>query len=482
MTLTRCAWVVTATLALSHGGTAVAQEAVEPTEESAPDDPPEVDAAYGRAMDAFTSGDFASAATAFDEVAGRTVETARRITATELAAEARARAAAPPPPTAGDELTTPAPPVSSEAYLETAPVPPPPPGDEDRRRREDEDEARGELLSGTTALGLGFWAWSVPYALDAEIKLAVGTYMVIGAGSFFVPFLLTQDVVVSPAAATLSLAFGVEGAWLGAMLYGLATAFDPLDRDDGRSLLPTMAAMSVAGTVGGYAWADLTEMDEGTAHAIYSGLLFAALWALAIEVLIFGDEWAEGDTRIRINMAGLLTGAGLGVLGGKLLADARTYTWGDAEVVQTTGIVGAYLGLVPLVIAEVTDPRVFGPVLAVTSAGGLFAGDLLVDGLDLTDGQAWLVNIGAYVGGLLGAGTAFLASGDDFDATDAKIMVSLSAATAIGGGALIYHLIDKEREDADPSSDAPATAFVAPTLDTDAAGALTPGVGLAGTF
>ncbi len=455
---------------------------VEETGPQAADDPPDLDEAYRRAMDAFVSDDWAAAAAGFEDVAARTVEPARRAAATELASEARRRAEAEAAPR-GEVLTTP-PPAAPEGYGETPPPVPPAPGEAPEPQRlaqEEQDEARGELIAGTTVLGLGLWGWATPVSLGAkDTKLIVGTYMVIAAGSFFVPFLLTQDAVVTPGEATLALAFGTEGVLIGSLLYGVVTAYDV---DDAlRGLAGTMTLTSLAGTVGGYAWASLTDMDDGTAHAIYTGLLFGGAWALGLELLVEGDSWGDGgDGRIRGNLAGILAGAGLGVLGGKLLADARTYTWGDVELVQTAGIVGTYLGLVPVILGELDDPRIAAPLLMLGSLGGLFAGDLMVDGVDLTDGQAWLVNTGAYVGGLIGAGVAFLASSDDFDATDAKVMVTLSAATAVGGGALTYHLIDPRPEGGE-APPPPVSLHLAPSFAADQDGRLAPGAVLAGTF
>jgi len=447
-------------------------------------DSPEVDQAYQQAMDAFAASDWATAAAGFDDVAQRTVNPGRRATATELAPQSRRREAeaAAQQPTQGEELGAPPPPVP-EGYGATPEVPPPPPAVE-APTEEEADDARMSFIGGTTVFGLTLWGATPGVAFETDIKVAIGLYMIIGAGSFFVPFFLTQNTLVSPGAASLSISLGVGGMWVGALSFGLVTAFD-ISGDETRGLLGTMTLMSLAGVGAGYAWADLTDMDDGTAHAISTGMTFSTLWAFGLEWLILGENAFEDNTRVRLNMAGMLAGAGLGIVGGKVMADNRTWSWGDVEIVQTGGILGAYLAIVGLVLPSdlenAPEPRIWAPVIMAGSIGGLVLGDYLVDGVDVTNGQAFLVDLGAYVGGLFGAGLGYLVSGDDFSQGDAKVMLALSAATAFGGGALTFFVLDlaPEGAESDPSA---VSVHLSPTFAEDSAGNLAPGFGLAGTF
>lgn len=437
-------------------------------------DPPELNEMYQRAMGDFAADRWEDAARGFDTVAAQTVDPSRRAAAQELAEQARRRST---PTTTEVELPPPTP-QTYESPPPAAPgnaVPPPP-------RHDDDNDGRSELILGTTALGLTYWGFA-PTAIfpDLSARAHVGLYMLVGAGSFFVPFLASRGGEVTQGEATLSIGLATAGIGVGALTYGLTSAYED---DVVGEFMATTLAFSFAGSIGGYLWADQTNMDAGTATAATQGLTFGAGVGLAVPALLLGENTFESETSTRVVFGSMLAGAGLGLLSGYHVAPLRTWTSGDAATVGTFGAVGTYVGLVPAILIDPDGPDarvVAGGALAM-AALGLYLGDGLVKGVDLTREQGALVAAGAGVGWLLGAGFTYLMlSGDASDDQIMRTGASLTAAFMLGGTVLTYTLLEREAEAAAGDRNH-AELSIAPTLVPDTRGGMAPGLGFSGTF
>jgi hypothetical protein len=291
-----------------------------------------------------------------------------------------------------------------------------------------EQEGRYLLLGQTTLAGLGFYGWAVPEIVNAEGAGGAGLYLLTTAASFFVPFALTHDRPVSFGMANLSRYGITRGAAHGTLLYNTVererrcTPESCPERSD-RGRLATALLFSVGEGVGGYVWARNEEMTAGTANAIATFGDAGLLGGLGIARVagLRGGGWAGSG----------VAGAAVGIAGGRALAARREYTWGDADLIYTGGIVGAFTGLAAAAVTDVSNDRAAIALTLAGGAAGLYLGDRLVNDTDFTVGQAVLNRLGALAGGLAGASVGVLME-------EEKVAITGAALGAIGGYMLTY--------------------------------------------
>jgi hypothetical protein len=378
------------------------------------------DAAFRRAMDAFAAGRYAEAAAGFDLVAARTADAGRRATATSLAAEARSRASAPP------SADTPPPPPgyggsAPPAAEDTERPPPPPPSSS----ADPGQGPRAALLTATTIFGLAQWGWGTPIALglEGDGRASVGTYLLVSAASFFGPFLLTMSDPPTWGTAALAIHGGLNGFWHGALLYGAIAA--TTDDYSGRALLATMLVASLLETAGGYVLASQTDMDAGKAHAIHTGALLGAGTLAGLSFVLAGEDIEDAAVPLWLGVAGIVGGG----IGGAVLADHLQLTWGDVHAIEVAATVGAYLGAVVAIDAELAgNVRAFSALATLGGVGGAVLGGLLVSGKDLHAWQGLVLHAATALAGSAGAGAAFVLGADD-----ARVIATVGLLTAAAG-------------------------------------------------
>jgi len=302
----------------------------------------------------------------------------------------------------------------------------------------DPDDRRGRalLVGGSTLIGLGFYDWALPVAADYDGKNAVAAGMLAGAGSFFVPWLLTRNAAVTPGMAHLALYGGTRGIVHGMLVLETATASDAIGAGDDALLASAMVGSVVAG-VGGFFWARAAGMDTGRAHAVGTGGDFGLVFALGIAELLDGDRTLLDGDEGGLQYAAGLAGAAGGMLGGRWIARRRATTWGDVEVARMAGLVG---GITGIAVCDATGSENEDAWLAaglLGAAGGLVAGDRLVASTQYAPGEALIVDSGAVAGALLGLGIAYLVRDSGGDSSSDAYTAS-AAVGAAGGFALTW--------------------------------------------
>lgn len=291
------------------------------------------------------------------------------------------------------------------------------------------------LLGGSTLLGLGFYDWALPTATDLHDKNAVAAGMLAGAGSFFVPWLLTRNAPVTMGMAHLSLYGGTRGIVYGMLALEMVTASDAARATSDGRLASGLAGSAVAGA-GGYFWARARGMSPGGAHAIGTGGDFGLAFGLGIAELLDGDRTLLDGDEGGLQYAAGLAGAAGGMFGGRWIERRRPTTWGDVEVTRMAGLVGAAAGLA---VCDATGSENDDALLAsglAGAAGGLVIGHHLVTSTQYTPGEALLVDTGAVAGALLGLGLAYLIGSDTGSSSDAY--TASAALGAAGGFALTW--------------------------------------------
>jgi hypothetical protein len=320
---------------------------------------------------------------------------------------------------------------------------------------------RTMLLVGSSLLGLAFYDWALPVSTDINGKEAVAAGMFAAAASFFGPYIATRSTRVSDGEANLALYGGTRGIAHGVLAYhafrrhrnaGARVCISEIDcsspgpdEGDTDEALAAALAGSVVEGIAGFAWARAANLSGSTAHAIGTGGDLGMLWGIGFTELLDGpDEFLDLQTKRSLDVGGLL-GSALGIAAGRMMANRRSHTWGDIEVIRMSSFAGAATGLAIADLGSDDDIPRLGIALA-GSAAGLALGDRWVRDLDLTAGQSILIDAGTLAGAALGLGIAYLATSEDGD-DDSAPYTSAAALGALGGGAATFLAVRKSTVD-----------------------------------
>jgi hypothetical protein len=349
---------------------------------------------------------------------------------------------------------------------------------------------RTKLLVGSTIFGLGYYGWATAMAFDPDNSQgAVAIYMLAGAGSFLVPFLMTRNRSVPDAVATTALWGATRGPVHGYLVsqlgdagsdktkfgwsvatgafeaVGLGIAAQRLRLTAGRAEL-----MGVGGDIGmgaGFAIADLLKFDERRRSITVTDP--------------FGPPYTYTVNDRSLQSAAILAGSTLGLAGGYLLGRTGEWTRGDAMVFRNLVAMGSLAGLAGGDLVQ--QPRLLteqipgGPVYSyyedgfsrVHSAGsllggaaGITVGRLLLKDRNFTTGQGTLLTLAPLAGGLIGLGIGYLATPEkqyDFvpgqayrDPNDhSELYLTLSTLGAVAGFAAMYPPLARQAYAARPA-------------------------------
>lgn len=284
-------------------------------------------------------------------------------------------------------------------------------------------EGRAKLIMGSLALSLTYYGWAIPAILEAdEGKSGLALYMLTAGGGFFVPFSLTAKESVTEASATLYIYGGTLGIAHGCFLPQLLLGSET----EARLVIASGMVGSILESVGGFQYANRSNMDAGTAEVIGVGGVFGMGWGVGGAHLF--NFFEESNERKAAGI--ILLGSGMGLLTGKLLSEQQTYTTGDANVLEAIGILGAYAPLAIVDIIGKDNEKVFIGASMVGSVIGLGIGNRLVQGKDFSTGQGRIITAGEFAGGLFGLGCAFIVSSDD---DNSELFLASSSIGAVIG-------------------------------------------------
>ncbi len=299
-----------------------------------------------------------------------------------------------------------------------------------------DQEGRSKLLIGSTTLGLAYYGWALPAAMDVQdAKVAVALYMLTSAAGFYLPFSLTGKIPVTDAAATLSLYGGSRGIWHGISLMEVLQKNPP-----GRAMMASGFLVGMSEMFAGFHLANKLNLTTGAAEMMTIGGDFGIALGLGISHLADFTEHENG----RAIFSSMLIGSGLGLRAGKWLADQQPYTRGDAYVLETAGLLGIY---VPLAVVDLFKPDNGKVYTAAAITGGFLGvglGQKLVLGKDFTTSQASYISLSTLAGGLLGAGVAYLISTDENEALNQTLYLGCSSIGATIGFGTMYQAFAKK--------------------------------------
>lgn len=302
-------------------------------------------------------------------------------------------------------------------------------------------EGRAWMIVGSAALSLGYYGWAVPIALKVDDgRIVVALYMLTSGAGFFVPLALTSSIDVTDAHAILYVYGGTRG-----ILHGIFLNYLIAGRDaTARGAITWGMLGSIGESIAGFSFA--SKIPSGTASTIgVCGDIGLGLALGTSELLDFYDSGQE-----RALAATILLGAGMGLVGGNLLAKDQPYTRGDAYVLEGASLLGAYIPLAVLDLFDVKGGKTYAAASMAGAGAGLYlAHGSLLRGKDFTTGQGILIQLGTLGGGLIGAGIAYLLSSNRGNGT---LLLTSSAIGALGGFAITYGLFSRQAQTRETSS------------------------------
>jgi hypothetical protein len=302
-----------------------------------------------------------------------------------------------------------------------------------------DQEGRSRLIATNLTLAMGYYGWAIPLAANMEGSGAVaGSYMIMSAAGFFIPYMVTENENVSKGDAWLSMYGGTRG-----IAHGIGFAYlvggERIDDDEGRGLLMSGVVFSLAESWGGYALAKHMKMTDGSAATI--GLLgdFGMLEGLGVTHLAGWLDHDNNGDHARAIAGTIIAGSAIGLVSGFRLTKTQEYTRGDASVLGSSAWLGALVPFAILDIADVKDDRTYTQSVMVGALFGLGIGNRLVTGKDFSTGQGRLIELAETAGALTGLGIATMA-----DAQSSEAYTGLGVAGAVAGYVLMYrHLAPK---------------------------------------
>lgn len=284
----------------------------------------------------------------------------------------------------------------------------------------DEDmstEGNRRLIVSSTAFSLGLYGWGIPVALGAEdYKAYTASYLLVGGGGFFIPFLATREKEVSN-----GMAWGYTyGAGVGAM-HGMAFS-SLIDSDDIKTRAGLSVGFSIAESFLGYFAAKNKNYTWGRVSSIGSG----GIWGMgygALVPMLFADSENISSS---VSGASMLAVSGAGMFAGNYLYSKNMVTPGDVVVINSLGLVSS---VYPFAIGEslnIESDQLYVGLTLLGPSVGIAGGILKTKNYNYSRQQGNIIAIGEGAGGLVGIALAVL--------TDASFEGYLWAG-AIGGTA-----------------------------------------------
>ncbi len=299
-------------------------------------------------------------------------------------------------------------------------------------------EGRGGLIFGQTLLSLGFYGWAVPLFLDvSDSRGAVATYMLVGAGGFYIPYAITRNIPVNKANQMMSFYGATRGIAYGLILEDLLLRDQ--DEEPTRSQLAFATFGSIAGSLVGFKAANWLHLNIDQAELIGVtgdfgiGIGFGTAYAMGLY---------ENEKRQRLADANVLAFSGLGLGVGNWLSRREDYTRGDAYVLRAIGILGAHLAL-PIVDATRTEKeKAYAAVITLGSIAGLGVGNRLLQGQNFSFSEGLIITSGQVAGGLLALGITYLV--DTERKFDDLAYFTTSALGSLGGFTLTFRAFSRK--------------------------------------
>lgn len=245
---------------------------------------------------------------------------------------------------------------------------------------------------------LGIYAWGIPYLLDLDGSVAIGSYFLIGAGGILIAQSATERMEISEETANLSFFGSMMGLAHGAMIHGILYDHEVTPKG---YLGAAMLGSALEGAAG-FLVGDRLRLNSGAVEMIgwmgTTGLAYG-----------YGVSRLLDLNRVRSVSTATFAGSLVGMFTGAVLVRNESFTNGDVGVFRGASAVVTYLPISVLIAAHVDNSKAY---IATAMSGGLLGGALgyvMVKGKDFTTAEGTYITFGAFGGMLIGAGIPAIA-------------------------------------------------------------------------
>jgi hypothetical protein len=309
-------------------------------------------------------------------------------------------------------------------------------------------EGRWVLVALSTVMGASYYGITMALlpnyitppspttSYEAVSRASFSLYALTTAASFFVPMLVTMNQEVT---------WGTTAAFYAGITrgigHGLLLGTSVLDQSGGYYSEPLLLMGAAAGLVEGIGsayWVAKNGLSTGLVQSAMTGTDFGAAYGLGFYLLAGGLGATQGELAPRLAAASTLLGSLGGTLGGYLWGQKRGYTWGAAEAIRTSGLLGMFVTVPVLVWTESSDPRLVSGLMLAGSSLGLAVGDHLFADRGYDVGSALLLDLSVVAGGLVGFGAAAMSFMSGSNPGPTQTLVALGA---VGGYVLTYFVL-----------------------------------------
>jgi hypothetical protein len=296
------------------------------------------------------------------------------------------------------------------------------------------------MLSANTLMGLYYYGPVTSLLLDGDSPESLpASALVAGGVGFLLPYLLTNNKEITEAQAYSSFYFQSRG-----VAYGWALPYLFVNAESGYPGAAVSLVTSLAGAVAGYKIAKDKKLT--TEHVLAMGVygdygilngISAAHWLGA-----FDSKYAS-----RLVPLTFLASSAAGLILGNNIAKKGYYTQGDASVLGSTAMLGAYLPAATLsaFAPDSDDGKIYTFAASLGSIGGLYIGDKIAQKYDFSNRQGIIISLAELAGGLTGFGVGSLLNQGEPNAVNA-ITAGLGALAGLYFMTKTYTK-DKNQED-----------------------------------
>ncbi|TNE70571.1 hypothetical protein EP331_11745 [bacterium] len=302
-------------------------------------------------------------------------------------------------------------------------------------------DGRVHFLSTTTGWGGGLYGWAIPLSFDFGARQTVGTWMLVGGSSFFIPFTFTKDSEISMSMARATRYGATRSFFHGISLYSLFVSEDS-GTDEG--FLSTAALLSIAEMSAFYQFAKKEVISEGRVEAIG---MFGDLGFVSGALTSFVFTGKIDKTAGLTSLIGLGTGLAIGYKSTK----NEQYSLGDVYHSQATSFLGSYgMGSIVNIFSN-NDARSNAAGAVLGGALGSWYGAKMASEYDFSQTQGVYLLMSTFAGWATGLGSAYTFFGNLNESTLKPYSV-LSSIGAIGGYYIMFNYLKEDAVLADDSS------------------------------
>jgi len=312
-----------------------------------------------------------------------------------------------------------------------------------------------------TTLWSGLYGVALPFIFggyDAHWALYPGIGFLAAGGAFGLSYYLGKDAGI-----TRGMAFGAgEGAFRGAMdgmfLWWLIAGSLKQDEHEGgndeiecdlgigeetygRLMVTSILLFSMAEYGLGMWYAQRTDATGGEMRLMGAGSLFGYATMLELLATILDEDIVDNTRTVRIIPAFMLAGGVGGLLLGREVSRWDRYTEGDVTLLYTGMSLGTYLPVSILITAKAKESRLYTGLMFPGTIGGAVASYFLLKGLDFSDLDAFLFNLGTLAGGLTTTGIGYLTIALAKEEDNITWLGALSSAGLMAGYGIMYAVL-----------------------------------------